>query len=205
MRLNLNSNGYMVMGHLLYDMVKENTDVDFNIRVYAPVGAHKDLLPYLVRRLLENGANSSFVNRFMDKDVSVEELMQDNIKMVEEKSPKRHSMIPLPADILSYSKREKVDRKNAAGFELTDPLEIDRLNENLSINYDLKAGPIVSGELKWANIEDVYNPTTSEVMGKVSIAGDDDIERALNASAKAQKSWNSFGWHSTCKNIKSGR
>jgi len=181
------------MGHLLYDMVKENTDVDFNIRVYAPVGAHKDLLPYLVRRLLENGANSSFVNRFMDKDVSVEELMQDTIKMVEEKSPKRHSMIPLPADILSYSKREKVDRKNAAGFELTDPLEIDRLNENLSINYDLKAGPIVSGELKWANIEDVYNPTTSEVMGKVSIAGDDDIECALNASAKAQKSWNALG------------
>lgn len=181
------------MGHLLYDMVKENTDVDFNIRVYAPVGAHKDLLPYLVRRLLENGANSSFVNRFMDKDVSVEELMQDTIKMVEEKSPKRHSMIPLPADILSYSKREKVDRKNAVGFELTDPLEIDRLNENLSIQYDLKAGPIVSGELKWANIEDVYNPTTGEVMGKVSIAGDDDIERALNASAKAQKSWNALG------------
>lgn len=181
------------MGHLLYDMVKENTDVDFNIRVYAPVGAHKDLLPYLVRRLLENGANSSFVNRFMDKDVSVEELMQDTIKMVEEKSPKRHSMIPLPADILSYSKREKVGRKNAVGFELTDPLEIDRLNENLSINYDLKAGPIVSGELKWANIEDVYNPTTGEVMGKVSIAGDDDIERALNASANAQKSWNALG------------
>lgn len=181
------------MGHLLYDMVKENTDVDFNIRVYAPVGAHKDLLPYLVRRLLENGANSSFVNRFMDKDVSVEELMQDTIKMVEEKSPKRHSMIPLPADILSYSKREKVDRKNAVGFELTDPLEIDRLNENLSINYDLKAGPIVSGELEWAKIEDVYNPTTGEVMGKVSIAGDDDIERALNASATAQKSWNALG------------
>jgi len=181
------------MGHLLYDVVKENTDVDFNIRVYAPVGAHKDLLPYLVRRLLENGANSSFVNRFMDKDVSVEELMQDTIKMVEEKSPKRHSMIPLPADILSYSKREKVDRKNAVGFELTDPLEIDRLNENLSINYDFKAGPIVSGELKWANIEDVYNPTTGEVMGKVSIAGDDDIEHALNGSAKAQKSWNALG------------
>lgn len=181
------------MGHLLYDMVKENTDVDFNIRVYAPVGAHKDLLPYLVRRLLENGANSSFVNRFMDKDVSVEELMQDTIKMVEEKSPKRHSMIPLPADILSYSKREKVDRKNAVGFELTDPLEIDRLNENLSINYDFKAGPIVSGELKWAYIEDVYNPTTGEVMGKVSIAGDDDIEHALNGSAKAQKLWNALG------------
>lgn len=181
------------MGHLLYDMVKENTDVDFNIRVYAPVGAHKDLLPYLVRRLLENGANSSFVNRFMDKDVSVEELMQDTIKMVEEKSPKRHSMIPLPVDILSYSKREKVGRKNAVGFELTDPLEIDRLNENLSINYDFKAGPIVSGELKWANIEDVYNPTTGEVMGKVSIAGDDDIEHALNGSAKAQKSWNALG------------
>ncbi|MCB0376658.1 MAG: proline dehydrogenase family protein, partial [Sinomicrobium sp.] len=76
------------MGHLLYDVVKNNVERPFNIRVYAPVGAHKDLLPYLVRRLLENGANSSFVNRFMDKEVAVDELMQDSIKLVEQKSPR---------------------------------------------------------------------------------------------------------------------
>ncbi|MCC3862036.1 bifunctional proline dehydrogenase/L-glutamate gamma-semialdehyde dehydrogenase PutA [Pseudemcibacter aquimaris] len=181
------------MGHLLYDTVSDNTDVDFNIRVYAPVGAHKDLLPYLVRRLLENGANSSFVNRFMDSEVAVDDLMQDTIKLVEEKSPKRHSMIPLPADILSASEREAIGRKNASGFELTDPLEIEELSENLKIEHDWTVGPIVSGEMSLSNLEDVLSPTTGHAVGKVGIASDDDIERALSASTKAQKAWNAIG------------
>ncbi|MDG1707760.1 MAG: bifunctional proline dehydrogenase/L-glutamate gamma-semialdehyde dehydrogenase PutA, partial [Emcibacteraceae bacterium] len=181
------------MGHLLYDVVKQNADIDFNIRVYAPVGAHKDLLPYLVRRLLENGANSSFVNRFMDSDVSVEELMQDTIKMVEEKSPKRHSMIPLPVDILSHSKREAFPRKNASGFELTDPLEIESMNETLAENPVWKAGPIVSGEMQFKNVEDVISPSTGEVIGQIGITSDDDIEQAVTAAAKAQKAWNMLG------------
>ena len=181
------------MGHLLYDVVKENTDTDFNIRVYAPVGAHKDLLPYLVRRLLENGANSSFVNRFMDKDVPVDELMQDTIKMVEEKLPRRHSMIPLPKDILSYTEREATPRKNAEGFELTDPLEITKLTENLAKSHEWVAGPIVSGKMSTENPEVVFSPTTGEVIGQVGTASDEHIERALSASAGAQKSWNAIG------------
>ncbi|MDG1438708.1 MAG: bifunctional proline dehydrogenase/L-glutamate gamma-semialdehyde dehydrogenase PutA [Emcibacteraceae bacterium] len=181
------------MGHLLYDVVRQNAEVDFNIRVYAPVGAHKDLLPYLVRRLLENGANSSFVNRFMDSDVTVEELMQDTIKMVEEKSPKRHSMIPLPVDILSHSKREAFPRKNACGFELTDPLEIDKINESLAEKRDWKAGPIVSGEMRFENVEDVLSPSTGEVIGQIGITSDDDIERAVTSAAKSQKAWNMLG------------
>lgn len=181
------------MGHLLYDVVKQNAQSDFNIRVYAPVGAHKDLLPYLVRRLLENGANSSFVNRFMDKDVSVEELMQDTIKLVEEKSLKRHSMIPLPVDILSYSNRELYPRKNAVGFELTDPLEIEKLDKSLAQEQDWKAGSIISGEMTFENVEDVLSPTTGKAVGQVAIATDDDIEKALGAASRSQKSWNGIG------------
>ena len=181
------------MGHLLYDVVKKNSENDFNIRVYAPVGAHKDLLPYLVRRLLENGANSSFVNRFMDKEVSVDDLMQDTIKMVEEKSPKRHSMIPLPVDILSHSNRELYPRKNAVGFELTDPLEIEKLDQSLSEEQDWKAGPIISGEMKFENLEDVISPVTGKPVGQVGIASDNDIEKALDATSVAQKGWNNIG------------
>ncbi len=181
------------MGHLLYDMVKENTESAFNIRVYAPVGAHKDLLPYLVRRLLENGANSSFVNRFMDNDVAVEELMQDTIKLVEEKSPRRHSMIPLPQDILSSSGLEKSPRKNASGFELTDPLEINNLKESLAQKRDWEAGPIVSGKMMTDNAEDVFSPTTGDVVGRVGIATEADMENALIAASGAQKAWNSIG------------
>ncbi len=181
------------MGHLLYDVVKQTAENPFAIRVYAPVGAHKDLLPYLVRRLLENGANSSFVNRFMDSDVAVDELMQDTIKLVEAKSPRRHSMIPLPKDILSYSKREATQRKNAEGFELTDPIEIGKLKDALAKEYNWEAGPIVSGQMNMENAEDVLSPTTGEVVGRVGIATEKDMEAALSASQGAQKAWNAIG------------
>ena len=181
------------MGHLLYDVVKKNSPTGFNMRVYAPVGAHKDLLPYLVRRLLENGANSSFVNRFMNMDVSVVELMQDTIKLVEEKSLKRHSMIPLPKDIISYSGREAFPRKNAEGFELSDPLEIDKLTECLDEKKVWTAGPIVCGKMSIENAEQVVSPTTGEAVGKIGITSDKDIEKALTVSVKAQKSWNALG------------
>ncbi|MBL4603233.1 MAG: bifunctional proline dehydrogenase/L-glutamate gamma-semialdehyde dehydrogenase PutA, partial [Emcibacteraceae bacterium] len=181
------------MGHLLYDVVKENSATGFNMRVYAPVGAHKDLLPYLVRRLLENGANSSFVNRFMNMDVPVDELMQDTIKLVEEKSPKRHSMIPLPKDIISHSGREAFPRKNAEGFELSDPLEINKLIKSLESKKSWTAGPIVCGKMSLENAEQVVSPTTGEPVGKIGITSNDDIEKSLTASVKAQKSWNALG------------
>ena len=181
------------MGHLLYAVVQASVETPFNIRVYAPVGAHKDLLPYLVRRLLENGANSSFVNRFMNKNVTVDELMQDTIKLVEDKTPVRHSMIPLPKDILSHSNREKHPRTNATGFDLADPLEIDQLNKNLAIKTQWQAGPIVCGKMSFDTPLDVISPTTGLLVGKVGMTSDVHIENALMAAQKSQKSWNSLG------------
>ncbi|MBL4612941.1 MAG: proline dehydrogenase family protein, partial [Emcibacter sp.] len=115
------------MGHLLYDQLQGMVSSPVNMRVYAPVGAHKDLLPYLVRRLLENGANSSFVNRFMDKNIAVDELMQDTVDLVEAATPRRHGMIALPVDILSASGLEAGPRRNAAGIDLADPVEMVHL------------------------------------------------------------------------------
>ena len=181
------------MGHLLYDVVQQNTDLEFNIRIYAPVGAHKDLLPYLVRRLLENGANSSFVNRFMNKGIVVDKFIQDTVKLVEEKSPKRHTLIPLPVDILSYQNREVHPRKNAVGFELSDPIEIAKLNESFSEERQWKGGPIISGNMGLKNIEDVISPTTGKTIGQVAISTDLDIENALVAASHFQKKWNNIG------------
>lgn len=87
------------MGESLYDSLVSQQNDDIKYRIYAPVGTHKDLLPYLVRRLLENGANSSFVNRFADPSVSYEALIQDPIERVKEFSSKRHPNIPLPQGI----------------------------------------------------------------------------------------------------------
>ncbi|MEQ1640994.1 MAG: L-glutamate gamma-semialdehyde dehydrogenase, partial [Novosphingobium sp.] len=85
------------------------------VRIYAPVGGHKDLLAYLVRRLLENGANSSFVNRMADAEVPVAELVGDPVAELAALSPRRNPNIPLPRDIFS-------GRVNSAGVDLADPL-----------------------------------------------------------------------------------
>lgn len=184
------------MGHLLYDQLQETVSSPVNMRVYAPVGAHKDLLPYLVRRLLENGANSSFVNRFMDKNIAVEELMQDTVELVEAESPRRHGMIPLPVDILSASGREAGPRKNAAGIDLVDSIEVDHLIGEMekAVDEQLTMGPIVAGKTVKRPTEDILNPANlTEVIGKVGNAVDEDIDLALIKSEAAQKNWDALG------------
>ncbi|PHZ84336.1 bifunctional proline dehydrogenase/L-glutamate gamma-semialdehyde dehydrogenase PutA [Paremcibacter congregatus] len=184
------------MGHLLYEQLQKMTSPPVNMRVYAPVGAHKDLLPYLVRRLLENGANSSFVNRFMDKKVPVEELMQDCAELVQAASPRRHSLIPVPTDILSASGREPLPRKNAKGLDLADPVEVKHLKEKMekAVRETLMAGPIVGGELLTRPTKDVVNPAhVGQVVGLVGQPTDADMDLALTKSAAAQKSWDALG------------
>ena len=95
------------------------------VRIYAPVGSHKDLLAYLVRRLLENGANSSFVNRMADADVPAAELATDPVAEVAALSPKRNPAIPLPGAIFR-------NRANSAGVDLADPLVREPLLERLA-------------------------------------------------------------------------
>ena len=85
------------------------------VRIYAPVGGHKDLLAYLVRRLLENGANSSFVNRLADAEVPVAELVGDPVAELAALTPRRNPAIPLPGDIFP-------GRRNSKGVDLADPL-----------------------------------------------------------------------------------
>ena len=94
------------------------------VRIYAPVGVHKDLLAYLVRRLLENGANSSFVNRMADAEVPVAELTGDPVAELMALEPKRNPNIPLPGDIFP-------GRRNSAGIDLSDPLVREPLLERL--------------------------------------------------------------------------
>lgn len=101
------------MGESLYaHVLNENIG---RVSVYAPVGAHKDLLPYLVRRLLENGANSSFVNKLLDNSVPEAELVKDPVAQAVANSPKRHPSIALPPDLYGP------ERKNSAGLDLDDP------------------------------------------------------------------------------------
>ncbi|MCF8474630.1 MAG: bifunctional proline dehydrogenase/L-glutamate gamma-semialdehyde dehydrogenase PutA [Emcibacter sp.] len=184
------------MGHLLYDELQNMASPPVYVRVYAPVGAHKDLLPYLVRRLLENGANSSFVNRFMDKKVSVEELMQDSVDLVSAAMPRRHGLIPLPVDILSASGREAGMRRNAKGIDLSDPLHMEDLTHKMvdAVKIPLVSGPIVGGTLITRSNENILSPAdNSHIVGSVGIAQDDDIDLALQKATLAQKDWDQRG------------
>ncbi|MCF6215292.1 MAG: bifunctional proline dehydrogenase/L-glutamate gamma-semialdehyde dehydrogenase PutA [Emcibacter sp.] len=184
------------MGQLLYDQLQDNISPKVNMRVYAPVGAHKDLLPYLVRRLLENGANSSFVNRFMDKNITVENLMQDVSDLVRAANPRRHGLIPLPVDILSASGREAAPRKNAMGLDLSSPIEMADLTEEMTraTEKPFKIGPIVGGKLLARRTENIVNPSNrDEVIAAVGIPEDSDIDQALEMSVSAFKAWDNLG------------
>jgi len=100
------------MGEALYDVVREDCGVP--CRVYAPVGSHADLLPYLVRRLLENGANTSFVNRIFDDNMPAEQLVADPVAMVRALAVKPNPGLPLPAELYGAV------RRNSAGLNLAD-------------------------------------------------------------------------------------
>ena len=109
------------MGTLLYGEAKRQLDDLPPVRVYAPVGPHKDLLAYLVRRLLENGANSSFVNRFLDEEVAPRELVRDPVSVVAGYGGESHPDIPLPRDLFGET------RRNSAGLDLGDRREVGTL------------------------------------------------------------------------------
>ena len=91
------------MGEALYERLRERADAP--VRVYAPVGSHEDLLPYLVRRLLENGANTSFVNRVVDEALPVDEIVADPVERLAATEPKPHPRIKLPVDIIGRPAR----------------------------------------------------------------------------------------------------
>ena len=115
------------MGELLYDEVRRLGEVGVAerplVRVYAPVGPHKDLLAYLVRRLLENGANSSFVNRFLDDAVPLAEVVRDPIAKTLACDGAPHPRIPLPADLF------RPERRNSAGLDIGDGQAVKALVE----------------------------------------------------------------------------
>ncbi len=102
------------MGYTLYDELVGKEKLNIPCRVYAPVGGHEDLLAYLVRRLLENGANSSFVNRIIDKSIPIEELIEDPIEKMRSFDKKPHPGIPLPRDLYGDA------RLNSRGLDLTN-------------------------------------------------------------------------------------
>jgi RHH-type proline utilization regulon transcriptional repressor/proline dehydrogenase/delta 1-pyrroline-5-carboxylate dehydrogenase len=175
------------MGRLLYAEAARKVANFPRVRVYAPVGEHKDLLAYLVRRLLENGANTSFVNRFMDEQVPVADIVRDPISELERLESFAHPRLPIPAALYA-------ERRNSRGVDLGDPRELQTLREEVSVRSAATAGPIVNGVLLPGSVHATSNPADRrEQVGTVRDATPDEIKMAFDASAAAQPAWNLIG------------
>ena len=171
------------MGVELYDQITPADTLGIPCRIYAPVGSHEDLLPYLVRRLLENGANSSFVNRIVDDKAPIESLVECPVAIAKRLLPKMNHNIPLPKDIYGDV------RANAAGLDIHSYGELQQLTRALNAFSDTsyQAQPIVP---HWQDsghaVQLVKSPNNChDVVGEVIDAKKDDLTLALkNATDK---------------------
>ncbi len=177
------------MGDDLYAEVVPADRLNVPCRVYAPVGSHEDLLPYLVRRLLENGANSSFVNRITDDSVAIGDLIRDPVEAVSSFASIPHPKIPLPVDLL---RSQNHDRKNSMGVNLANDNDLRALAEQL--NAAVKpwhAAPLVPGASPTGALLNVTNPAdTRQVVGQWQPADSATVEKALANAVAAQPTWN---------------
>jgi len=174
------------MGEELYAEVMGVHKRKVNCRVYAPVGSHEDLLPYLVRRLLENGANTSFVNRIIDEKVPVMVIVTDPVGEVESLAVKPHPRIPLPADIYGTK------RRNSRGVNLTDVAVLERLAQDMqkAMQREWIAAPIVGGKVFAGKQKSSLNPVDNhQTVGLIHEADADTIRKAVDIAAAAQPNW----------------
>jgi len=175
------------MGEALYREVVGARKLGIPCRVYAPVGSHAELLPYLVRRLLENGANTSFVNRIVDEALPVAEIVADPVAKVRAYTVKPHPRIPLPRDLYGE------DRRNSRGIDLSDPLALERLAAEMAVAAEARrrAAPLIAGVV---NDKGTPRPLTdpadrARVVGEVIETRPAEVSRALEHAAAAAEGW----------------
>ncbi len=177
------------MGDDLYAEVIPADRLDVPCRVYAPVGSHEDLLPYLVRRLLENGANSSFVNRITDESIPVDELIRDPVDFVTALEHIQHPRIPLPVNLY---RSQGQHRDNSMGLNLAND---DQLRDLAAAINNAGAGswaatPLVPGTQPSGDRIAVTNPADRrEVVGHWQASTSADVEQALKNAEASQPAW----------------
>jgi RHH-type proline utilization regulon transcriptional repressor/proline dehydrogenase/delta 1-pyrroline-5-carboxylate dehydrogenase len=177
------------MGEPLYEEVTGRDKLNRPCRVYAPVGTHETLLAYLVRRLLENGANTSFVNRIADKNIPVSELVQDPIDEASRLTPlgSPHAKIPLPRNLFGD------ERLNSMGFDLSNEHRLASLSSALlaSANHPWRAAPMLAADdVIDGTPRDVRNPADlRDLVGTVVEASAQQVSLALSHAVAAAPIW----------------
>jgi RHH-type proline utilization regulon transcriptional repressor/proline dehydrogenase/delta 1-pyrroline-5-carboxylate dehydrogenase len=174
------------MGEALYEQIVGPEHLDRPCRIYAPVGSHEDLLPYLVRRLLENGANTSFVNRIVDDRQPIEEIIADPIARLAQLPVKPHPRIPLPRELYGP------ERQNARGLDLNDPTALTALRVELAaaMRRPWRAAPLIAGIEQTGRAEPVFDPSDRRrLVGEVVAARREDVDRAVGSAVRAAAAW----------------
>lgn len=163
------------MGEALHDIARDTDGV--RRRIYAPVGVHKDLLAYLVRRLLENGANSSFVHQVLDSAVPPGVIAADPLARVERATPLSHPAIPLPRDLYGE------ERRNSAGWDTNDPVDLETLRLAMAPFASHRRGAGIGREIR--------NPANrDDLVGHVAISSVADVAGAVAMAAAKSRAWN---------------
>ncbi|MDH5832723.1 bifunctional proline dehydrogenase/L-glutamate gamma-semialdehyde dehydrogenase PutA [Luteimonas kalidii] len=179
------------MGDDLYAEVIPADRLDVPCRVYAPVGSHEDLLPYLVRRLLENGANSSFVNRISDEDVSIDDLVRDPVEVVAGFDAIPHPRIPPPVDLY---RSQGFERNNSMGVNLANDDQLRALAAQVEAvsagDGGWRAAPLVPGAQASGPLLAVTSPADRRrQVGQWQAADAAIVQRALANAVEAQPAW----------------
>ncbi|MCK0172121.1 bifunctional proline dehydrogenase/L-glutamate gamma-semialdehyde dehydrogenase PutA [Aliiroseovarius sp. S1123] len=161
------------MGERLHQIIMDANDT--RCRIYAPVGAHRDLLAYLVRRLLENGANSSFVNQIVDESVTPEEVAACPFDTLAVDAPH----VPTGPELFGA-------RKNSMGLDLTYDPHLAQIEtaRGAFADTDFAGAPLIAGTPNGGPVVTVKNPSTHAPIGQITSASAEDVETALT-SAKA--------------------
>lgn len=174
------------MGDALYDTLLANERIP--VRIYAPVGAHKDLLPYLVRRLLENGANSSFVHRLVDARTPVEDLVTNPVDALERYQSLPNDRIDLPGDLYG------TERRNSRGLNIQVAADREPLLATLAgwSGHQWQAGPVIAGRRRDNGEKTpVHAPhKNADMVGEVVWASDTHAREALEAACVGFPAWN---------------
>ncbi len=178
------------MGETLYEQIVGPDKLGVPCRIYAPVGSHEDLLAYLVRRLLENGANSSFVNRIQDEHLPIEEIVADPVARVESLERIPHPQIPLPRDL--FRGEAPQPRRNSAGLDLADPLVVAELGQAMARHAATpwRCTPLVGGVEQSGRPRPVLDPADRRrQVGEAVWATPEIAEQALARAARAAEPW----------------
>lgn len=168
------------MGDEIYSYLEK--DEKFRCRVYAPVGGYKDLLPYFVRRLLENGSNTSFIHQLKSENLDINNLIQSPLKKIKKLD---YDKIPKPFQIYP-------DRINSKGLDLSEEMTIEDLN-SVILKNEILAFSIVDGkDLKSDNVNDIISPQTGKVIGQKFFANDEIVDNAIKSLKFYSNKWKKY-------------